>query len=97
MSQKISAGYHSIVAHVESVGNSNANLTYRRDLQINGSSPDQGSFGGGRLVTIIGDGFAGDNVTATVCDQPCLSIHILSNTRMVCVTPAMPHPHPQRV
>jgi hypothetical protein len=66
----------SIVAHLESVGNSNASLTYRRDLQINGSSPDQGSFGGGLLVTIIGDGFAGDNITATVCDQPCLSINI---------------------
>ena len=89
MSNNISAGYHSIVAHVESVGNSNANFTYRRDLQINGSSPNQGSFGGGLPVTIIGDGFAGDNASATVCDQPCLSIEVLSNTRMVCVTPAM--------
>ena len=57
MSKNISAGYHSIVAHVETIGNSNANLTYRRDLQINGNAPSQGSFGGGLPVTIVADEF----------------------------------------
>ncbi len=82
------AGSQPVVLKVNSTGNSNSNVQFQYALQVTNVTPTQGSYGGGQLVTIVGDGFNGLNLAISVCSQACQSITVLSNTQVTCVTPA---------
>ncbi len=82
------AGYQPVVAQVTSVGKSNSNIVFLYSLQVNNVTPSQGSYGGGQVVTVTGDGFSGSNVGVTICSQVCQSLTIVSDTQLTCVTPA---------
>jgi hypothetical protein len=89
MAKNLSAGYHPIIAHVDMIGDSNANVTYQQTLQIDTTSPNEGSLAGGLPILMSGNGFAGMNVTVLVCNRSCSSIEIKSNQELICVTPSM--------
>ncbi|CAF3091006.1 unnamed protein product [Rotaria socialis] len=82
------AGSQPVIVQVTSAGNSNSNVQFQYALQVNSVTPTQGSYGGGQLLTIVGDGFDGSNLAITLCSQACQSITVLSNTQVTCVTPA---------
>jgi hypothetical protein len=82
------AGDQPVVAQVTSVGKSNSNIVFLYSLQVTSVTPSQGSYGGGQLLTVVGDGFSGSNVGVTICSQACQSVTIVSNTQLTCVTPA---------
>lgn len=82
-----SAGYHPVVVHVNMIGNSNSDILYNHTLTISNISPNEGSYGGGLPLTITGNGFAGNNVTVTICNRSCSSIRVISNTQLTCLTP----------
>ncbi len=83
------AGNQSVVSYVLSTGKSNSNIQFQYTLQVNNVTPSRSSYGGGQRITIIGDGFNGSNVIATVCNQICQSVVIISNTQLTCVTPSI--------
>ena len=83
-----SAGSHAIVVNVASIGDSNANITYDQSLSVTSLSSNQGGYGGGLAVNITGDGFLADNVTIDVCNRTCMMIKVISNTELICITPA---------
>ena len=92
MTKNLSAGYHPIIAHVDIFRDFNANVTYQQTLQIDTTSPNEGSLAGGLPILITGTGFAGMNVTVLVCNRSCSSIEIKSNQEVICVTPSIsPH------
>ena len=84
----VPAGNHQIIIQVNNLGYSNSNFSYNRTLMIDNVSPNQGSFGGGLNITIMGDGLAGRNISIDICNQSCQSITVESNTRLTCITPA---------
>jgi hypothetical protein len=82
------AGNQLVVAQVSSVGKSNSNVVFLYSLQVTNVTPAQGSYGGGQVITVFGDGFNGSSVAVTICSQVCQSVTIVSNTQLTCVTPA---------
>ena len=82
------AGNQPVVVQVTSVGKSNSNVVFLYSLQVNSVTPSQGSYGGGQILTVVGDGFSGSNVAVTICNQACQSVTIVSNTQLTGVTPA---------
>ncbi|CAF4352540.1 unnamed protein product, partial [Rotaria magnacalcarata] len=82
------AGSQPVIVQVTSAGNSNSNVQFQYALRVNSVAPARGSYGGGQLLTIVGDGFDGSNLTITLCSQTCQSITVLSNTQVTCITPA---------
>jgi len=85
-----SAGLQTVLVRVNSYGYSNRNIQFTYNLQLASVTPTQGSYGGGQLVTINGDGFNATNITVTLCSRPCTTLSVLSNTQLTCVTPAAP-------
>lgn len=86
----LSAGNHTVKVYVEEVGNSNENLIYTHDLSISNITPPEGGYGGGLTSVITGNGFNGTDVRVSVCNNPCLSVDVVSNERVECVTPPFP-------
>jgi hypothetical protein len=82
------AGSQPVIVQVTSAGNSNSNVQFQYALHVNSVTPMQGSYGGGQLLTIAGDGFNGSDLSISVCSQACQSIIVVSNTQVTCLTPA---------
>lgn len=82
------AGTQSVIVSVATVGTSNTNIQFQYALQVSSISPTQGSFGGGQLVTVTGDGFNTSGISVTICSQPCQSVSVVSNTQLTCITPS---------
>ncbi|CAF3773837.1 unnamed protein product [Rotaria sp. Silwood1] len=83
----LSAGHHAVTVHVDEIGNSNSDIFYTHDLFITSATPSEGGYGGGLSVMILGYGFNGTDVTINICNQSCLSVEIVSNVQLICVTP----------
>ena len=83
------AGNHSVRLNVEGLGEGNENVLYRHDLTLTSVTPSEGGYGGGLSTHILGNGFNGTNVSASVCNTSCLSTEVLSNEHLVCQTPSM--------
>lgn len=87
VSTDLGAGQHPVIVNVDGIGNSNSDVFYIQTLLVSSALPTQGSYGGGLAVNVFGQGFNTMNVTATICNQSCASISIISNTQLICVTP----------
>ena len=83
------AGSQSVVVSVLLTGKSNSNIQFQYSLQVNSASPTQGSYGGGQIVTVNGDGFNTSSLSVTICSQACQSVSIVSNTQLTCTTPSV--------
>ncbi|CAF5178052.1 unnamed protein product, partial [Rotaria magnacalcarata] len=83
----LAAGHHSVRIHVDVVGNSNSNIFYTNDLSVTNTTPSEGGYGGGLSTTILGHGFNGTDVNVTICNQTCLSVQVVSNDQLICITP----------
>lgn len=85
----LSAGNHSIDVFIEDIGHSNENVYYKHDLTLRNITPSEGGYGGGLTTTIQGYGFNGTNVNISICNKSCLSIDVVSNNEIDCLTPSM--------
>ncbi|CAF1690270.1 unnamed protein product, partial [Adineta ricciae] len=65
----IPAGNHPVIVQVSSIGISNSNIQFTYSLQLTNVTPNQGSYGGGQIITIIGDGLSQSTVAVTICNQ----------------------------
>lgn len=83
------AGHQPVVVKVTSIGQSNSDVTFLYSLQVSSVTPAQGSYGGGQVLTVTGDGFSASGLTVTICNQACQSVTNVSNTQLTCVTPAI--------
>lgn len=83
------AGNHSIDVFIEDIGHSNRDIIYKQDLTITNITPTDGGYGGGLITTIQGFGFNGTDVQVNICNRSCLSIDVLSNNEIDCLTPSL--------
>ncbi|UJR08495.1 hypothetical protein I4U23_012761 [Adineta vaga] len=70
LSSQQSAGNHSVIVYVDNIGNSNSDIVYTYPLVLTNVSSTKGSYGGGLPVTIVGNGFNGNDISVNVCNQP---------------------------
>ena len=85
----VPGGNYAVIVSNEEFGWSNQDITYSAILSMQSVSPVSGSFGGGSLITISGQGFDTINYpTVTVCNINCLVESVL-DTKIQCLTPSM--------
>ena len=89
ISPSLPAGHHSVLVNIDTMGDSNANLSYTHELVVSSVTPTEGGYGGGLQVTVSGRGFNTSNVNVSICDQICTSVTILSNNALTCRTPSL--------
>ncbi|XP_077992871.1 fibrocystin-L-like [Glandiceps talaboti] len=82
-----SAGTFDVVVHVSGKGLATSSSTFEYQLTLTAVSPTQCSFGGGRDVTITGDGFDSVNSEVTICGNECV-IYNATATEIICEAPA---------
>ena len=85
------AGVQAVLVQVASFGDSNQNIQFTYNLQVSSVVPSRGSYGGGQWIIVHGDGFNVSNINVTVCERPCSTISLISNTALRCLTPAAPY------
>lgn len=90
ISASLPAGYHPVLVNVDTMGDSNTNVSYTHELIVSSITPTEGGYGGGLEVTIFGRGFNTSNISVSICDEICTSVTILSNDELTCQTPSLP-------
>ena len=85
----IPGGEYKVVVSTTELGLSNDNTVYTSSLTASAMTPTSGSFGGGSLLTITGNGFDSANFpTVTVCEAECQVQEGVTDTELTCLTPA---------
>ena len=86
----IAGGVYPVVVNNPDLGNSNNDITWTVDLKITSSSPTSGSYGGGTLITIVGEGFdQAENMNISICENLChVNPSTSSSTEIKCLAPA---------
>jgi hypothetical protein len=87
ISSSLGAGHHPVIVHVDGIGDSNSDILYTSNLVVSSVSPVEGGYGGGLSVTVIGEGFNTSNIDVKVCNRTCLSVRVVSNNELICITP----------
>ena len=85
--EAVPGGAYNVAVSSTELGLSNHNVIYNSLLNLNSVSPSSGSFGGGSLITLNGQGFDTSIFpTVTVCGTLC-SVQSVSDTSLTCLTP----------
>ncbi|XP_041477742.1 fibrocystin-L-like isoform X1 [Lytechinus variegatus] len=82
-----SAGTYYLEVHVRGKGIASSSATFKYILDVTSFSPDEGSFGGGRTLTISGSGFDETTTEVYVCDNLC-PITSVTTSSIMCEVPA---------
>ncbi|XP_038045747.1 fibrocystin-L-like [Patiria miniata] len=81
-----SAGTYPVVLHVQGKGLAAGDTQFEFELKVDSVDPNEGSFGGGQVMTIQGTGFD-DTAVVTICDNVC-SNGIVSSSEITCEVPS---------
>ena len=85
----IAGGDYAVVVFASEYGLSDEATTYTSTLAADSMTPTSGSFGGGSLLTIAGQGFDTEtNPEVTVCGVECVVQDGVTDTQLTCITPA---------
>ncbi|XP_068189914.1 fibrocystin-L-like [Antennarius striatus] len=81
-------GAYLVMLHHSNQGAAQSDVMFSHELILTGVQPNQGSFGGGTLLSVLGSGFDPQNSTVTVCEQECEVLRQMStSTQLYCHTP----------
>ena len=84
----IPGGDYNVIVYNSDLGLSNNDVIYSSSLTMASISPSFGSFGGGSLLTIMGEGFDSVNFpSVNVCGASC-AVQTVSDTELTCLTPS---------
>ncbi|XP_064635071.1 fibrocystin-L-like [Lineus longissimus] len=84
------AGDYTVRAFVEGKGIATSSAQFTFPLTVSSMSPVAGSFGGGQILSIAGEGFNDNDTTITLCGEPCPTVLTAPNspTAVQCTVPA---------
>ena len=87
--QSKAAGTYPMSLRVTGKGHATSSTDFAYELNIDSVNPPDSSFGGGKLLTIIGSGFDGV-VNVTICGKQCgiTEHHNVTDTMIQCEVPA---------
>ncbi|XP_038131411.1 PKHD1 like 1, tandem duplicate 1 isoform X2 [Cyprinodon tularosa] len=81
-------GGYPVVMHHRVKGHAQSEVRFTYQLTLSSVQPNQGSFGGGALLSILGSGFDPINSTVLICDQECPVVRETStSTKLYCQSP----------
>ena len=87
----IPGGDYPVVVNNPALGDSNNDVLHTVLLSLTSSTPATGSFGGGTLITLSGQGFSAESSQVRVCDSPCeVQESGRTTTEVSCLVPANP-------
>uniref|UniRef100_A0A8C4N325 Polycystic kidney and hepatic disease 1 (autosomal recessive)-like 1 n=1 Tax=Eptatretus burgeri TaxID=7764 RepID=A0A8C4N325_EPTBU len=82
------AGSYPIVVVNKHRGTSNTNVHFVYKLRVVNITPTEGSFGGGQILVVQGEGFDQQRSSVLVCDMPCmLQQNHTSYVQLHCLVP----------
>uniref|UniRef100_A0A3B4Y513 PKHD1 like 1, tandem duplicate 2 n=1 Tax=Seriola lalandi dorsalis TaxID=1841481 RepID=A0A3B4Y513_SERLL len=81
-------GAYPVVLHHRVKGRAQSDVVFTYELTLSGVHPNEGSFGGGALLSVRGSGFDPHNSTVTICGEEC-EVHrdVSTSTRLYCRSP----------
>uniref|UniRef100_A0A3B4U1D6 PKHD1 like 1, tandem duplicate 2 n=1 Tax=Seriola dumerili TaxID=41447 RepID=A0A3B4U1D6_SERDU len=81
-------GAYPVVLHHRVKGRAQSDVVFTYELTLSGVHPNEGSFGGGALLSVRGSGFDPHNSTVTICGEEC-EVHrdVSTSTRLYCQSP----------
>ncbi|XP_039978517.1 PKHD1 like 1, tandem duplicate 1 [Xiphias gladius] len=81
-------GPYPVMLHHQVKGHGQSDVTFTYELTLSSVHPNDGSFGGGALLTIQGSGFDPHNSTVMICGEEC-EVHreMSTSTRLYCQSP----------
>ncbi|XP_033493349.2 PKHD1 like 1, tandem duplicate 1 [Epinephelus lanceolatus] len=83
-------GAYEIMLHHQVKGYAESDVTFKYELTLSSVQPNEGSFGGGALLSVQGSGFDPHNSTVTICGEECeVQREMSTSTRLYCQSPAI--------
>ncbi|XP_071356429.1 PKHD1 like 1, tandem duplicate 1 [Trachinotus anak] len=81
-------GTYPVMLHHKVKGHAQSDVMFTYELTLSSVQPNEGSFGGGALLSIQGSGFDTHNSTVTICGEDC-KVHreMSTSTRLYCWSP----------
>ncbi|XP_029369318.1 PKHD1 like 1, tandem duplicate 1 isoform X2 [Echeneis naucrates] len=81
-------GTYPVMLHHQVKGRAQSDAMFTYELTLSSVLPNQGSFGGGALLSIQGSGFDPHNSTVTICGEECdVQREMSTSTRLYCQSP----------
>ncbi|XP_036949440.1 PKHD1 like 1, tandem duplicate 1 isoform X2 [Acanthopagrus latus] len=81
-------GAYPVMLHHQVKGYAKSDVTFSYELTLSSVQPNQGSFGGGALLTLQGSGFDPMNSTVTICGDECkVDRNMSTSSRLYCHSP----------
>uniref|UniRef100_A0A3B5MPL0 G8 domain-containing protein n=1 Tax=Xiphophorus couchianus TaxID=32473 RepID=A0A3B5MPL0_9TELE len=81
-------GTYPVVLHHGVKGHAQSAVEFTYELTLNGMQPNEGSFGGGALLSVFGSGFDPTGSRVLICDRDCPVLRgASSSSRLFCLSP----------
>uniref|UniRef100_UPI0037E8D1AF fibrocystin-L-like n=1 Tax=Semicossyphus pulcher TaxID=241346 RepID=UPI0037E8D1AF len=81
-------GAYPVMLHHKVKGYAQSDVKFKYQLTLSGVQPNEGSFGGGALLSVQGSGFDPHSSTVRICGQECeVDRNMSSSTRLYCLSP----------
>ncbi|XP_044027924.1 LOW QUALITY PROTEIN: PKHD1 like 1, tandem duplicate 1 [Siniperca chuatsi] len=81
-------GAYPVMLHHQVKGHAQSDVMFRYELTLSSVQPNEGSFGGGALLSVQGSGFDPLNSTVMICGKECEVYREMStSTRLYCQSP----------
>ncbi|KAM9839131.1 PKHD1 like 1, tandem duplicate 1 [Aulostomus maculatus] len=81
-------GVYPVMLHHQVKGHAQSDVIFNYELTLSSVLPNEGSFGGGALLSIRGSGFDPLNCTVLICDEECeVDREMSTSTDLYCVSP----------
>lgn len=82
-------GQYPVALHHQVKGGAQSDVMFTYELTLSSVQPDEGSFGGGALLSVQGSGFDPHSSTVTICGQECVVDREMStSSRLYCESPS---------
>ncbi|TKS89105.1 Fibrocystin-L Polycystic kidney and hepatic disease 1-like protein 1 [Collichthys lucidus] len=81
-------GAYAVVLHHQVKGRAQSDVEFTYELTLSSVQPNEGSFGGGALLSVQGSGFDPHNSTVKICGEECEVYREMStSSRLYCQSP----------
>uniref|UniRef100_A0A8C2XFR8 PKHD1 like 1, tandem duplicate 2 n=1 Tax=Cyclopterus lumpus TaxID=8103 RepID=A0A8C2XFR8_CYCLU len=83
-------GAYPVALHHQVKGHAQSDVEFTYELTLSSVRPNQGSYGGGALLSVQGSGFDPHNATVTICGEDCeVRRETSTSSRLDCHSPSM--------
>ncbi|XP_068614929.1 fibrocystin-L-like, partial [Brachionichthys hirsutus] len=81
-------GAYLVMLNHDSQGNAQSDVMFSYELTLSSVQPNEGSFGGSALLSVLGSGFDPQNSTVMICEEECEVLRRMStSTQLYCLSP----------